>query len=76
MLVSLTPPGQSGAFFGLYALTGKATVWLGPMLVEMFTRGFGSQQMGFLPIAVLLGLGLIGVLFVRAGGRPSGSANE
>jgi UMF1 family MFS transporter len=37
MLVALAPAGRSGEFFGLYAIAGTVTVWLGPLLVEIFT---------------------------------------
>ncbi|MCW7502473.1 MFS transporter, partial [Leptospira sp. 2 VSF17] len=61
----LAPPGQSAAFFGLYALSGAVTMWLGSLLVRLFTQGFHSQQAGFIPIAGLLLLGFIGMGFVR-----------
>ncbi len=69
LLTRLAPPDKIGGFFGLYALSGAATAWLGPMLVGAFTAGFGSQQAGFVPIAGLLLAGFIGLLFVRGGGR-------
>jgi UMF1 family MFS transporter len=69
LLTRLAPPDKIGGFFGLYALSGAATAWLGPMLVSAFTTGFQSQQAGFVPIAGLLLAGLIGLLFVKGGGR-------
>ena len=33
MLVSLAPAGRSGEFFGLFAIAGTITVWMGPLLV-------------------------------------------
>ena len=65
LLTRLTPPKQSGAFFGVYALSGTATVWLGSFMVNLGTRIFHSQQGGFATIAVLLALGFAGLLFVR-----------
>ena len=64
-LTHLVPPGQSGAFFGLYALSGTATVWLGPLAVQTAVAHFQSQQAGNVAIAVLLGLGLIPLSLVR-----------
>ena len=64
-LTHLIPPGQSGAFFGLYALSGTATVWLGPLVVQTAVRTFESQQAGNVAIAILLGLGLIPLSLVR-----------
>lgn len=69
LLVRLSPPELTGSFFGLYALSGAATAWLGPTLVGIFTAAFDSQQAGFVPIAGLLLAGLVGTLFVRGGGR-------
>lgn len=68
-LTRLTPPTQTGAFFGVYALSGVATAWLAPSLVNIGTRVTHSQQGGFASIIVLLIVGLIGLLFVKGGGR-------
>ena len=69
MLIRLTPPAQTGAFFGVYALAGVATSWLAPTLVNKGTVMTHSQQGGFATLLVLLSLGLIGLFFVRGGGR-------
>ncbi|MFT5580177.1 MAG: UMF1 family MFS transporter [Paraglaciecola psychrophila] len=58
MLVHLAPPGRSGEFFGLYAIAGTVTVWIGPMLVEFFTDTFNSQRIGMASIAMLFVVGL------------------
>jgi UMF1 family MFS transporter len=71
LLTRLTPPAQSGAFFGVFALSGTATTWLGPFLVNQGTRIFHSQQGGFASIALLLFVGFAGMLFVSGGGRES-----
>jgi UMF1 family MFS transporter len=71
-LTRLTPPALTGAFFGVYALAGVATSWLAPSLVNIGTKVTHSQQGGFASIIVLLFLGLIGLMFVRGGGREVG----
>jgi len=68
-LTRLTPPSQTGAFFGVFALAGVATAWLAPLLVDVGTDVTGTQQGGFATIILLLGLGLAGLFFVRGGGR-------
>ena len=68
-LTRLAPEGRSASFFGLYALSGTVTMWLGSMLVRIFTGVFKTQQAGFAPIAMLLVLGFIGMLFVRHDGH-------
>jgi UMF1 family MFS transporter len=69
LLTRLTPPEQTGAFFGAYAVSGTATVWLAPLLVNVGTRVFHTQQGGFAMIAILLAIGFVGLLFVRNGNR-------
>ena len=70
-LTRLTPPEQTGAFFGVYALSGVATAWLSPMLVNVGTRLTHTQQGGFATIIILLAIGLAGLAFVRGGGRAA-----
>lgn len=75
-LTRLTPPDQTGAFFGVYALSGVATAWLAPSLVNIGTRLTHSQQGGFASIVLLLVLGWIGLLFVRGGGPLPGRHSQ
>ena len=70
LLTRLTPPEKSGAFFGVYALSGTATVWLGSLLVNIGTRVFKTQQGGMASIILLLAIGFAGLTFVKGGGRP------
>ena len=69
LLTRLTPPDQTGAFFGVYALSGVATAWLAPLLVNQGTRITGTQQGGFAMLLVLLVIGFAGLFLVRGGGR-------
>ncbi|HEX2816278.1 MAG TPA: MFS transporter, partial [Phenylobacterium sp.] len=69
LLTRLTPPHLAGAFFGVFALSGVATAWLAPTLVNWGTRATHSQQGGFATIIVLLAVGLVGLMFVKGGGR-------
>lgn len=71
-LTRITPPEQTGAFFGVYALSGVATAWLAPSLVNIGTRVTHSQQGGFATIILLLVVGLLGLVFVKGGGRRIG----
>ncbi|MBX7481064.1 MFS transporter [Qipengyuania qiaonensis] len=65
MLVTLAPPGRSGEFFGLYAIAGTITVWMGPLLVEQFTLWSGDQRIGMVSIHLLFLIGLAALLTVR-----------
>ena len=68
LLTRLTPQDQTGAFFGVYALSGVATAWLAPTMVNFGTVITGTQQGGFAMLLILLLAGLIGLFFVRGGG--------
>lgn len=65
LMARLAPEGMEGEVFGLYALSGSATAWLGPMLVEHFTDAYESQRAGFAAIAILLIAGFVLLLFVK-----------
>ena len=69
LLTRLVPAEKLPAFFGLYALSGSLTVWIGSLLVGVFTALTQSQTGGFIPIAGLLALGLAGMMFVKGGGK-------
>ena len=68
-MLRLMPAGQSGAFFGLYALSATATVWLGPLVVKTTVSTFQSQQAGNVAIAILMFIGLLLVSLVRDDGH-------
>lgn len=76
LLTRLAPRGQTAAFFGLYALSGTVTLWLGSLLVRIATGVFKTQQAGFAPIALLLAVGFVGMLFVRGGNVLQPHENE
>ncbi|MFN3371574.1 MAG: MFS transporter [Sphingomonadaceae bacterium] len=66
LLTTLVPPERVGTFFGLYALSGTATMWLGPLLVAWGTIATGTQQGGFAMVLLLLAAGFVALTFVRA----------
>jgi len=74
LLTRLVPADKAASFFGLYALSGTVTAWLGSFLVGMATHVFKTQQAGFAPIAALLCIGLIGMMFVKGGGTLGAGA--
>jgi len=69
LLTQLVRPERAGTFFGLYALSGTATMWLGPMLVAWGTVATQSQQGGFATVLLLLGLGFVLLLRVKVPDR-------
>lgn len=54
--------------FGLYALSGKATSFLGPALILLATTTFGDARLGMLPLVLLFAIGLILLFWVDAEG--------
>lgn len=65
MIIVLAPKERQSEFFGLFALSSTATVWLGPMPTKFATRASGDQRIGFSPILLLLGLGLVMMLTLK-----------
>ena len=59
MMARLAPPGMMTEMFGLYALSGKATAFLGPALLAWMTVVFASQRAGMAVIMVFFLLGLV-----------------
>ena len=68
LLTRIAPPEQLGVFFGLYVLSGAATMWLGPLLIEAATHAGGSQAIGLTPILGMLAVGWALLFAVRGGG--------
>ena len=64
MLARIAPASKMSEFFGLYALSGTATAFMGPLLVGLATTFFQSQRMGFASILVLMVVGLAIMAFV------------
>ena len=58
MLTRVAPPDRIGIFFGLFVIAGTATMWLGPLLVQLGTTASGSQRISLLPLSALLLAGL------------------
>jgi len=59
MMARLAPPELMTEMFGLYALSGKATAFLGPALLAWMTVVFASQRAGMAVVMVFFLLGLV-----------------
>ncbi len=55
--------------FGLYALAGKATSFIAPLLIGITTQLTGSQQLGVSPLIGLFLIGLVLLIWVDPVGR-------
>ncbi len=63
-LARVAPEEVRGEMFGLFALSGKLTSFMGPLLVGWMTLAFDSQRVGMGSVIVLFALGFVGMLFV------------
>ena len=65
MVARLAPVEKIGEFYGLYALSGKATAFIAPLVVGVVTGISQSQRAGVSTILLFLIIGLLLMLFVR-----------
>jgi UMF1 family MFS transporter len=65
-LARLIPPGREGEVFGLYATTGRAVSFLAPTAFAAFVSIFGATYWGILGIMLVLLVGLLALLPVKA----------
>jgi UMF1 family MFS transporter len=78
LMADQAEPGRMTEAFGLYALSGRATAFLAPFLIAVFTEISGSQRVGVAPIIVLflLALFLLPLVKQRMGGSSSGGSSD
>jgi MFS transporter, UMF1 family len=65
-MARLCPPAEEAEMFGLYALSGKITAFIGPALYGLATHYWESQRAGMTSVVVLLTCGLLLLLTVRS----------
>ncbi len=65
LMSRLSPNGMETEFFGLYALSGKATAFIAPLMIAIFTGMFHSQRAGMLVIIVMIVSGFLLLIPVR-----------
>ena len=77
MMVRHTHPDRPTEAFGLFALSGKATAFLAPAMIGIFTTLTGSPRLGISPVILLFMMGLILLVFVNKNGdRAQWAAND
>ena len=59
MLAHLSPKSMRSEMFGLFALSGKVTAFIGPAILALVTSELGSQRAGMATILVFFVLGLV-----------------
>lgn len=65
MIGRLAPEGMTGEFFGLFALSGRATAWMAPLAIGIITEATSSNRLGVACVLVFLVLGFILLWTVR-----------
>lgn len=66
LLVDQVPADKVTEAFGLYALSGKATTFIGPLLIAQATGWFDSQRLGVTPVILLFALGIVLLPLVKS----------
>lgn len=67
MLAKIAPQQSLNEMFGIYALSGTATSFLGPLSIAVLTQTFASQRAGLTAGLIFLGVGLVLLRRVSAG---------
>ncbi|GLR92321.1 MFS transporter [Bradyrhizobium iriomotense] len=65
LLIRLAPKDRIAQYFGLFALTGKVTSFIGPLLIGAITAGTASQKAGMGVLVVFFAAGLALLVRVR-----------
>jgi UMF1 family MFS transporter len=65
LMARLAPPSMITEFFGLYALSGKATSFIAPFAIALATSAAASQRAGLYVIVGFLAAGFLLLLPVR-----------
>lgn len=74
LMSQLSPQVNRTEFFGLYALTGKATAFLGPALVAIITAATGSQRWGFSVVLIFIIVG--GILLLKVHEKETNAGSD
>ena len=61
----LAPEGMTGEFFGLFALSGRATAWMAPLAIGIITEVTDSNRLGVACVLIFLVLGFVLLWRVR-----------
>jgi UMF1 family MFS transporter len=71
LMARMAPAAEVGAQFGLFALSGRVTGFVGPFVLASVTAATASQHAGMAVILVFLGAGLAILAFVAEPARVS-----
>jgi MFS transporter, UMF1 family len=66
LLLRMSGDGKEGVAFGLYTMTGRAVTFIAPWLFSVFVDVFGAVRAGMGGLCLVMVVGLLGMLMVRA----------
>jgi UMF1 family MFS transporter len=66
MIGRLAPEDMVTEFYGLFALSGRATTFMAPFLIGLFTQVSGSQRAALVVVLVFLAVGFVLLHFVKS----------
>jgi MFS transporter, UMF1 family len=76
LLARVTPVGQQGEIFGLYATTGRVASFISPAMWTLFIAISGSTIFGVLGIGIVLLVGLVLLILVKLPDLRAGGHSE
>jgi UMF1 family MFS transporter len=76
LMARMAPADARAAYFGLFALSGRITGFLGPLALSLATAAFASQRAGMAVIVVLLASGAVLLARVPSPVPDAGAAGE
>ncbi len=76
LMARMAPATARGAYFGLFALSGRVTGFLGPLALSLATAAFASQRAGMAVIVLLLAGGAVLLAAVPSPAREAGAAGQ
>jgi MFS transporter, UMF1 family len=65
MIGRIAPLSMTGEFYGLFALSGRATVWMAPLAIGIVTTATQSNRLGIACVLIFLVAGFLLLLRVR-----------
>ena len=66
LLLRMSSAGKEGVAFGLYTMTGRAVSFVAPWLFSVFVDVFGTVRAGMGGLCLVMVVGLLILLIVRA----------
>ncbi len=73
--IQFIPQGKESEYFGIYALVGKSSAVIGPLVFGYISSTFGSQRPAILAVSLFFIAGLVMVIRVRGGVPNTGREN-